>query len=75
MQGMVERVVYAESAEDAMAALRVRGMNRLDAERLVHEALVADGQGAGFEAGAVYSLYALAAVVAAAVSTALIALH
>lgn len=76
MQGMAERVVYPESAEDAVAALRERGMNRLAAQTLVHEALVAaDGQTPSFEAAAAYRLYALAAVVAAAVSTALIALH
>ena len=76
MQGMAERVVYAESAEDAVAALRERGMNRLAARRLVHEALVAaDGQMPRVEAGAAYRLYVLAAAVAAAVSSALIALH
>ena len=73
---MVERVVYAESPEDAVAALRERGMDNSAAQRLVREALVAAaGRTPNFEAGAVYRLYVLAAAVAAAVSTALIALE
>jgi hypothetical protein len=70
MQDMAEQIVYVEAAEEAIAALRERGIGGTAARTLVQGAL--DGQ--TFSSG-LYRLYALAAAVAAAVSSALIALH
>jgi hypothetical protein len=61
---MSGQIVPVESADDVVAALRERGLDGSAAHRLVQDALVAaDGRN---DLGAVYSLYALAAAVAAA---------
>jgi|Tabmets5t2r1_1033131.scaffolds.fasta_scaffold14482_3 hypothetical protein len=72
MQDMAEHIVYVESAEQAVAALRERGMGGSAARTLVQGALESQTFSSGL-----YRLYALAAAVAAAaaVSSALIALH
>lgn len=64
MEDMAETILYVESPEDAIAALRERGVSGSAARRLVQEALVAaDGR---TDPAAVYRLYALAAAVAGA---------
>jgi hypothetical protein len=64
MQYMSRQIVHVESADEAVAALRERGIDGSAARTLVQEAFVA---AAGrTDLGAVYRLYALAAAVAAA---------
>lgn len=64
MEDMAETILYVESPEDAIAALRERGISDSAARRLVQEAFVAaDGH---TDPAAVYRLYALAAAVAVA---------
>jgi hypothetical protein len=64
MPDMTAQIVHVESADDAVSALRERGIGGSAAHSLVQEALVAaDGR---TDLGAVYRLYALAAAVAAA---------
>jgi hypothetical protein len=60
MEDMAERILYVE-AEDAITALRERGIGGSAARRAVQEALAAAD---GPDPGAVFRLYALAAAVA-----------
>jgi hypothetical protein len=80
IEDMPEKIVYVESMEDTLAALRDRGLDASDARRLVHEAFAAaDGEGFRVRArrpqlGDIYGLYVLAGAVAA-VTAFLTALH
>ena len=68
---MPDQIVYLESLEDAVAALRDRGLGGSEARRLVDEAVAAaDGDGFGVRIrrrgpGDTYGLYAFAGTVAA----------